>query len=102
MKLTDKYNINCGFPCQVLSIEDASLPPHARPEDALEAMLALTDFSACTRMERLELVSIFDDSHEPPAPFIFPSQLKSLNLEGATLTNCCGCLNWFLNRHFYG
>ena len=70
-------------------MEEACLPPHARPEDAKEAMLALTDFSACTRMERLELVIVHDDSQDPIAPFMFPPQLKALNLEGATLTNCC-------------
>lgn len=74
-------------PYQVLSIINASLPPHARQEDTTNAMLALTDFSACTRMEFLELVGIFDDSHEPPAPFMFPPHLKSLNLEGAALLN---------------
>ena len=71
---------------QVLWVINASLPPHADPAAGATAAEALTDFSACGRMEQLELVGIFFDAPELPLPALqLPPKLRVLNLDGAAV-----------------
>ena len=68
---------------QVLSICNASVPPHLDAAAGTRAVGALLDFAACSRLQQLELIGIYDDAHLPRRELALPPHLTLLNLEGA-------------------